>query len=54
MCATCGCNYKNYSHREGEMKVRMPGSYSQSTKVKDSMPKVPKVPPMPRSSKKGK
>lgn len=54
MCATCGCNYKNYNHRPGEMKTTMPGSYSQSTKTKDAMPKVPKVPPMPRSAKRGK
>jgi hypothetical protein len=33
MCATCGCNYKNYSHRPGEMKTTMPGSYKGIDKI---------------------
>jgi hypothetical protein len=38
MCATCGCNYKNYQHRPGEMKTTMPGSYKGIDKIKQLPP----------------
>lgn len=47
MCATCGCNYKNYNHRNGEF-------------IADPTGKMPfvskpyKVPPMPKGNKRGK
>jgi hypothetical protein len=47
MCATCGCNYKNYKHRNGEM-------------IADPTGKQPfthegyKVPPMPKGNKRAK
>jgi hypothetical protein len=34
MCATCGCNYKNYQHRPDEMKTTMGGSYKGIDKIK--------------------
>ena len=50
MCAKCGCGHKNYQH---EM-VQMGGTFYQTEKVNYNMPKVPKVPPMPRTGKKAK
>ena len=49
MCATCGCNYKNYQHREGEMKTTMASSNKIYDKQnKDWQKPSPSVPPMPR------
>jgi len=50
MCATCGCNHINYDH---EMPKNV-GSIKASEKVNYNMPKVPAVPAMPKSTKKGK
>lgn len=50
MCATCGCGHINYQHET----VKMGGTFYQTTKVDYNMPKTPKVPPMPRTMKKGK
>lgn len=50
MCKSCGCNHLNYQHET----VKMGGTFYQTTNVDYNMPKVPKVPPMPRTTKKGK
>ena len=47
MCATCGCNYKNYYHRNGEMIADPTGN-------KPFTSGGYKVPPMPRTTKRGK
>ena len=47
MCATCGCNYKNYNHRNGEM-------IADPTGKQPFVSKGYKVPPMPRTTKNGK
>jgi len=52
MCATCGCNYKNYEHRPDEMVTKMPASFYGTTKVADNMPKVPSVPARKNTTKK--
>ena len=50
MCAKCGCNHINYQH---EM-PKVEGSSFTPIKVNNNMPKVPAVPAMPRTTKKGK
>lgn len=52
MCATCGCNYKNYNHRKGEMKTTMGGSYKGIDKVKQFP--APKVVVAKQQFKRGK
>ena len=47
MCATCGCNYKNYNHRNGEM-------IADPTGRQPFVAKPYKVPPMPKGNKRGK
>ena len=52
MCATCGCNYKNYSHRPGEMKTTMGGSYKGIDKIKQiPMPPIKVAKLQPRRGK---
>ncbi len=50
MCAKCGCNHINYQH---EM-PKVEGSSFTPQEVNYNMPKVPAVPAMPKSTKKGK
>jgi len=50
MCASCGCNHINYQH---EM-PKVEGSSFTPMKKEHYEPKVPAVPAMPRTTKKGK
>ena len=47
MCATCGCKHINYNHRNGEMIADPKGNQPFTSGGY-------KVPPMPRTTKRGK
>jgi len=54
MCRTCGCGHLNYDH-EGTVKFKnSPTTKTMNLKEINAMPKVPKIAPMPRTTKKGK